>query len=247
MKIEVLTSGIWQTTSTILEDGGSCLVVDPGYFPRELDAITARVGELGRAEAVVLTHGHWDHVMGHTALDAPVWLSATLEASIALGDPRTAKYLDEAREFDSRWYVPRPHGHRWPVRRRGLADGETLSLGNETIRVLHLPGHSPDGLGLVVGDTLLVGDYLSPCEIPFVDELAAYRATLVRLLDVIATEVHQVIPGHGPRLTRDEAAAIARADLAYIDQLIAGDEAPLPRAADVVGMVDHHRVNLSKR
>ncbi len=247
MKIEVLTSGIWQTTSTILEDGGSCLVVDPGYFPRELDAITARVGELGRAEAVVFTHGHWDHVMGHTALDAPVWLSATLEASIALGDPRTAKYLDEAREFDSRWYVPRPHGHRWPVRRRGLADGETLSLGNETIRVLHLPGHSPDGLGLVVGDTLLVGDYLSPCEIPFVDELAAYRATLVRLLDVIATEVHQVIPGHGPRLTRDEAAAIARADLAYIDQLIAGDEAPLPRAADVVGMVDHHRVNLSKR
>lgn len=247
MRIEVLTSGIWQTTSTILEVDGSCLVIDPAYFPRELDAIAARVAELGRAEACVFTHGHWDHVMGHTALDAPVWLSATLEASIAGGEPRAAQYLDDAREFDSRWYIPRPHGHRWPTRRRGLADGETLSLGRETIRVLHLPGHSPDGLGLVAGDTLLVGDYLSPCEIPFVDELAPYRATLLRLLDVIATEVREVIPGHGPRLTRDEAAAIARADLAYLDQLIAGEEAPLPRAADVVGMVDHHRANVSKR
>ncbi len=246
MRIDVLTSGIWQTTSTILEVGGSCLVIDPAYFPRELEAIANRVGELGRAEAVVFTHGHWDHVMGHTALDAPVWLSSTLEASIAGDDPRAAKYLDDAREFDSRWYIPRPHGHRWPARRRGLADGETLALGNETIRVLHLPGHSPDGLGLVAGDTLLVGDYLSPCEIPFVDELAPYRATLVRLLDEIGT-VREVIPGHGPRLTRDEAAAIARADLVYIEQLISGEEAPLPRAADVVGMVDHHRDNVSKR
>ncbi len=246
MRIDVLTSGIWQTTSTILEVGGSCLVIDPAYFPRELEAIADRVGELGRAEAVVFTHGHWDHVMGHTALDAPVWLSSTLEASIAGDDPRAAKYLDDAREFDSRWYIPRPHGHRWPTRRRGLADGEMLALGNETVRVLHLPGHSPDGLGLVAGHTLLVGDYLSPCEIPFVDELAAYRATLLCLLDVIS-EVREVIPGHGPRLTRAEAATIARADLVYIDQLIAGEPAPLPRAADVVGMVDHHRDNLSKR
>ncbi len=247
MKLEVLTSGIWQTTSTIIEAGGSCLVIDPAYFPRELDAIAQRAAELGRVEATVFTHGHWDHVMGHDAIDAPVWLSATLEHSIVTGDPRAAKYLEDAREFDSRWYVPRPYGHRWPIKRRGLSDGELLMLGGETIRVLHLPGHSPDGLGLVAGDTLLVGDYLSPCEIPFVDELEAYRATLVRLLDVVATEVHHVIPGHGPRLTRDEALAIGRADLDYIDQLIAGGDPVLPRAADVVGMIDHHRVNVSKR
>jgi len=247
VRIEVLTSGIWQTTSTILEANGACVVVDPAYFSRELDAIAARAAELGRAEAVVFTHGHWDHVMGHVAIDAPVWLSATLEQSIATGDPRATKYLEDARDFDSRWYVPRPHGHRWPSRRRGLADGEQLALGGETLRVLHLPGHSPDGLGLVAGDTLLVGDHLSPCEIPFVDELAPYRATLIRLLDIIATEVHHVIPGHGPQLSRDEALAIGRADLAYIDALIAGEDPPLPRADEVVGMREHHRANLAKR
>jgi glyoxylase-like metal-dependent hydrolase (beta-lactamase superfamily II) len=254
---DVLTSGIWQTNTTILASGGSCLIVDPAYFPRELEAIAARVGELGGVHAVAFTHGHWDHVMGHAALPhAPVWLSATLASAIAGGDPRAARYLEDAREFDSRWYIPRPGGHGWPEAPLGLADGETRGLGELELRVMHIPGHSPDDLALVVErlELLLVGDYLSPCEIPFVDDAAAYRATLIRLLDVLAG-VRHVVPGHGPRLTSAEAIGIARADLEYIDRLIdaggrgeleAAGAIPLPRAADVVGMRDHHLDNCRK-
>jgi len=250
--VDVLTSGIWQTTTTIVSNRGACAVIDPAYFPRELDAIAARVAELGRAEAVVFTHGHWDHVMGHTALpDAPVWVSGTLERSIASGDARAARYLEDARQFDSRWYVPRPHGHRWPARLRGVGDGEAIELAGLAIHALHLPGHSPDGLGLRIDalGLLLVGDYLSPCEIPFIDDAAAYRATLQRLIEV-AGEVREVIPGHGPRLAAAEAVAIARADLAYIERLLGAADreaalaVPLPRAADVVGMREHHVENV---
>ncbi|MCA9674469.1 MAG: MBL fold metallo-hydrolase, partial [Myxococcales bacterium] len=77
MRVDVLTSGIWQTNSTIVSGDGGCVVVDPAYFPRELDAIAEVAAARGGAAAVVFTHGHWDHVMGHAALPgAPVWVSA---------------------------------------------------------------------------------------------------------------------------------------------------------------------------
>ena len=251
MKLEVLTSGIWQTTTTIIESAGACVVVDPAYFPRELAAIAARVAELGRAEAVIFTHGHWDHVMGHAALpEAPVWLSSTLDDKIRRGDAN--RFLDDARDFDSRWYVPRPDGYFWPNRRRAIGDDEELAVGHVRMRALQLPGHSSEAMGLVVEGILLPGDYLSPCEIPFVEDATAYRATLERLVDVLA-EVREVIPGHGARMPAAAALAIARADLAYIDALLAARdrEAALaiawPRAEHVAGMRDHHVENVAKR
>ena len=252
MQIDVLTSGIWQTNSTILAHGDACIVVDPAYFPREIAAIAARVEELGRAAAVVFTHGHWDHVMGHTAFPgAPVHVSRVLAEAIARGEPRVGAYLDEARDFDARWYVARPGGYRWPEALRGVGEAAAAEIGGLALRAMELPGHSPDGLGLVVEDTLLVGDHLSPCEIPFVDDARAYRATLARLLEILPG-LRRVIPGHGPRLAATEAAAIARADLDYLDRLLAARDleaalaVPLPRAADVPGMVDHHRDNCAK-
>ena len=99
---------------------------------------------------------------------------------------------------------------------------------------------------------LLVGDHLSPCEIPFVEDAKGYRATLLRLLELLEGDVREVVPGHGHRMSAHEAATIARADLAYIDGLLeagargdaeAARALPLPRAAEVVGMRDHHRDN----
>lgn len=259
--VDVRTSSIWQTNSTLLSRRGACVVIDPAYFPCEIDAIAARVSALGRAEAVVFTHGDWDHVMGHGAFPGvPVWMSVALKATIDSGDGATAaRALDRARDFDSRWYVERPlrSAYSWPSDRRGLGDGEVVELAGIAMRAIHLPGHTREGLGLIVEESglLIVGDYLSPCEIPFVDDVEAYRMTLTRLISLFGADVHEVVPGHGKRLMAAEAVAIARADLAYLDQLAeagrcrdvdAARSIPLPRAADVVGMNEAHQRNCTK-
>ena len=248
-------SGIWQTNSTILAADGLCLVVDPAYFPRELDAIVDDVRALGHATAVAFTHGHWDHVMGHARFDAPVWLGRRLDEAIAKRDSRVARYLDDARDFDSRWYVRRDR-YAWPEHRRGLTDGERLDLAGSPLRVLELQGHSFDGIALVVEELglLLPGDHLSPCEIPFVEDAPAYRETLLRLIELLG-ELREVIPGHGARMPASDARTIAQQDLEYIERLldvaarrdfVAAATIPLPRAAEVVGMRDHHRDNCRK-
>ncbi len=252
--VDVATSGIWQLSSVVLGSEGECLVVDPGYFPRELDELARAAAARGRVTAVAFTHGHWDHVIGWRAFPgAPVVASAALAAAVA-GDTALARdNLAQARELDGRWYVARPAALAWPDSVRPLSEGDGFALGRTTVRALLLPGHSPDGLALHLPDAglLVVGDYLSPCEIPFVDDLAAYRRTLRRLLD-LAGDLDGVIPGHGPPLDRAAARAIASADLAYLDALAGCAERgdangalaiPLPRAADVPGMREHHVEN----
>ena len=250
IRIDVTTSGIWQLSSIVLSDGGECLVVDPGYFPRELVDLARLAGERGRARGVVFTHGHWDHVVGWTAFpEAAVHASRALADAVAGGGELARANLDKARDFDGRWYVDRSLA--WPASVAALGEGDSLTVGGAAVRALLLPGHSPDGLALIADGTLLCGDYLSPLEIPFVDDLAAYRQTLARMLALLG-ELDQVVPGHGPRLSPGEARTIARADLAYLDALARcaerGDNAgaaaiALPRAASVPGMREHHAAN----
>lgn len=256
MRLEVLQSALWQLNALVLAggDGEPCLVVDPGYFPREVDALARAAGRTGRVEAVAFTHHHWDHFVGWPAFPgAQVWASTALQRAISGGGELARKGLDEARDFDGRWYVERPHPLEWPEKVRGLADGERVRVGSLELEALHLPGHSPDGLGLLARSErlLVVGDHLSTCEIPFVDDLDAYRATLDRL-SLVVPEVDMVVPGHGPRHSSQEASRILDEDRRYLDALAAAateDEAramELPRARQVPGMLEQHLSNWRK-
>jgi glyoxylase-like metal-dependent hydrolase (beta-lactamase superfamily II) len=257
LRLDLRMSGIWQLESAVLSSNDVCVVVDPAYFPRELAELRALVDERGRAEHVVFTHGHWDHVMGwRTFPEAGVLASPKLVEAASSSSEAAKKNLSDAFDFDGQWYVPRTGPYEWPAKIEPVTEGDTILLGHVRIEALHLPGHSDDGLALIAREygLLLAGDYLSPCEIPFVEALSEYRATLHRLLKEL-DQLERIVPGHGPMLTRWEAQAIARRDLDYLDAIgsaverNARDEAlaiPLPRSAGVPGMGDHHLVNLRK-
>lgn len=256
--MEVRHSGLWQLTSVVVAGrAGGCLVVDPGYFPRELDELETLALGCGGARGVLFTHGHWDHVLGWRNFHgAPVWGSEALAHATRVGLPEAAKNLADAREFDGRLYVQRDGPYAWPWDLRSLGEGDPFPVDGFDAIVLHLPGHSNDGLGLYLADlgALLVGDYLSPCEIPFVDDIVAYRATLQRLQAEL-DGVELVLPGHGRPLRAREAKTIVAEDLAYLNALEelaftndreAALALKLPRAADTPGMPEHHIDNLDK-
>jgi glyoxylase-like metal-dependent hydrolase (beta-lactamase superfamily II) len=259
VEIDVRVSGLYQMTSTVVSSSGSCLLVDPGYFPRELEELKGLVEYHGELQAMAFTHGHWDHVVGHLVFpDVPVWVSKTLARDIEEKGDLSTVNIEKVRQFDSRYYVKRPGPYRWPKTVHALSDGEQVLVGDVTVQALHLPGHSRDSLALKVegAGLLLAGDYLSPCEIPFIDDFQEYYKTLHRLISILDSgDVHEVVPGHGYKMPRDQARDIARDDLSYLYQLMhfrdSGEISAvrymlLPRASDEVGMRERHMENCKK-
>jgi glyoxylase-like metal-dependent hydrolase (beta-lactamase superfamily II) len=255
-QVDVRLSGIWQMTSTVVRSGASCLAVDPGYFPREMADLAGLIPKRAKVEAVCFTHSHWDHVVGHGIFPGvPAFMSAVLARSVREGGALASEAVKKAREYDFQWYVERPWGYGWPADVRGLDDGGWFNVGDLDVEAFLIPGHAPDCMALRAENWLMAGDYLSPCEIPFVDDHAAYRRTLQRLMTLIASGVDHVIPGHGPVLSAEDARRIGREDLRYLDAIArcaerndpsAADAIALPRAETVVGMRGHHLDNCRK-
>ena len=220
IQVDVRLSGIWQMTSTVIRSGDSCLVVDPGYFPREIADLSQLIPRKLMAEALLFTHSHWDHVVGHGIFPGvPAYTSSVLARSILEGGGLATEAMRKAQDYDSQWYVDRPWGYGWPEDVRGLDDGGWFNIGDLDIEAFLIPGHAPDCMAIQAENWLLAGDYLSPCEIPFVDNAADYRRTLKRLITLINSGVDNVIPGHGPPLSADEARRIALEDLRYLDAI----------------------------
>jgi len=187
------------------------LLVDPGDEP---DRILAGVADLD-VEAILLTHQHFDHVLGlpevadalgvpvlaHPA-DAPVWPHerATVRRD-GHWDAGTATAELIAR--DPALLEPDPGRQIWDGMTQPVGDGEVLRIGALVVRVLHTPGHTPGGISLLAGALLLSGDTLFPggpgLTGPPLSDFGAIIESVGRLLDLPAgTRVH---PGHGRSTT----------------------------------------------
>jgi glyoxylase-like metal-dependent hydrolase (beta-lactamase superfamily II) len=148
-------------------------------------------------EAVLLTHGHGDHLAGcHLFPSASVY---ALAGDVALAEGREA-----AKSLVGRIEGVKPTGIKIA---RALSDGETLTLGSRTIRVFAVPGHTAGSAAYLVNGALFLGDSAGsskdgkvlPAPRIFSDDSAQNRASLHALgerLRPSAAEVKVLVPAH---------------------------------------------------
>ena len=184
----------FQQNCTLLwcEDTGRGAVVDPGG---DLDRITQAIADMQvTVEKILLTHGHVDHTAGAEELRER--LGVPIE-----GPHRADLFLLEHLVETARDYGMA--GARNVVPDRWLVDGDTVTIGDMSLDILHCPGHSPGSVVFVnrANRFALVGDVLFRGSIGRTDLAGGNHQ---QLLDSIATKLLPLgdefgfICGHGP-------------------------------------------------
>ena len=185
----------------IVQDGPHAVLIDPALLPDEVrDIARFCTGRGLQVESVIITHHHWDHVLGaghFPEARVVAHQSYLAESALELAHTRTAT----ARYLESEGFPAGPLFEP-PVPDVTVDRSLDLPVGRRTLRLVHTPGHARDHLSVEGrgGTWLWAGDLLSDLEIPFVsDRLAAYEETLASLA---ALDISLLVPGHGA-LTAD--------------------------------------------
>jgi glyoxylase-like metal-dependent hydrolase (beta-lactamase superfamily II) len=180
----------------------------------------------------LVTHADWDHLLGGYAFpEAPLGAAETTAARLVSAPGEAQR---ELRDFDDEMYVVRGKPLSLPGAQRLPVPGH-VEVGERSLELHPAEGHTVDGMAVWAewAGVLVVGDYLSPVEIPMLSEsgsVSAYLATLARLEPLVEAAEH-VVPGHGGPIEGARAAAILREDRAYLEALLdRGADAPLPLA-----------------
>ena len=183
INIKTLALGAYQTNTYLVweETSPTCVVIDPGYEP---DTILDEAKKLGKEiTAVLLTHGHFDHVGGVRELAAetgcPVYLH---EAELSMPPQMTAGPL-----FYTNTY----------------GEGDFVEAAGLSFKVLHTPGHTPGSVCLLCENAMFSGDTLfwGSCgrtDLPG-GSWATIRKSLLRLAALSGD--YDVYPGHGDATT----------------------------------------------
>ena len=245
----VVSSRVFQTTCTLVRSGSEAFCIDSPVFPDELEILPTVAEQAGfNVVGLLATHVDWDHLLGRYAFpEAPLGLGESSAARLR-SEPGGAQR--ELRDFDEEMYIERPKPLSLPGAQSLPVPGH-CAVGGAELDLHPADGHTPDGLAVWVpwARVLVCGDYLSPVEIPMISpggSLSAYLATL-RRLEPLVGEAEHVVPGHGAVLDSTRAAAILRADVAYLEELAEhGAKAPLPLARRSSAQKSIHAANVER-
>ena len=190
MKIHTYTGGMVGTNAYLLETSTGLLAFDA---PNDLSIFLQQ--ENLSAKALFLTHQHFDHVEDVTKLGLPSYAFAQYSQDLVRDQ--------QARE----WGLPiTVEAYQVDHLLQGQS---TLQIGDQNIKLLHVPGHSPDSVCfhfpeekiLIAGDTLFAGG-VGRTDLPHGDHDLLMKSIAEKLYTL--PDDTAVYPGHGPATTIGE-------------------------------------------
>lgn len=199
-KCTVFQSCLYKTTSTVLDLGDAIILVDPNWLPDEIEEIATYVNSIieNKSLYIIYTHSDFDHIIASGA-----FTNATVVASQAFHlNPQKEKSIEAIQKFDEEYYISRNYKPVYPTVDIIIEeDGQKVRIGNSDVTFYLAPGHTADGLFIIVESlgVFLSGDYLSDVEFPFIySSYTDYVATIEKAKKIITSHSLQFhIPGHG--------------------------------------------------
>jgi len=199
MNIKKFTFNPVEVNAFVLwDDTLECVIIDPAcFYPHEEQQLKLFV-ETHQLKPVRLlnTHGHFDHLMGNRFVEK-TW---GLKSEINIED----NFLVEQAANQSLMFgIPMP---KPPLAGRFFVDGEILTFGNSTLKVIYVPGHSPGCVAfysetdqlLIAGDILFCGS-VGRTDLPGGNYEQLITGIQEKLM-VLDPKV-KVYCGHGPETT----------------------------------------------
>ena len=205
MLVAGFPAGSWATNCYVLATGPGepCLIVDPGQ--ESMAGVMDLVAEHRLAPAaVLLTHGHIDHVWSVAPVSVQFGIPAVIHAddryrladpagsSMAAGRETLLAMTRNALELTD------------PDDVQIVTDDDVLDIAGLSLRVRHAPGHTEGSVVFELSDTMVAGDVLFAGSIGRTDlPGGSHEQMLQSLTRVILTapDDMRVLPGHGPETT----------------------------------------------
>lgn len=195
MIIKTCVVGVVSTNCYLLinENTKETIIIDPGA---EADKIILKIKELNvKPVAILLTHGHFDHVMAVKDL--------VEEYGIKTYGSKEEVAIFENDSLNCSGMIRQNYELEVDIL---LEDNEKVNLAGFDIEVIHTPGHTQGGVcyyiedeGVLFSGDTLFADSIGRTDLPTGD-IRALRNSIIKRLFVLPEEV-EVYPGHGAKTT----------------------------------------------